>query len=246
MGLLHSVKFLGYAWLDFTRYYLAGRRNGFDRTYFQHVTGAWSRGLLRSAGVDFQVDGAENLPAGPFLIAANHQSYLDIPLLVVALGDHKPIFIMKQELLKVPLLGRLAVAAGAIAINRGDRRQAVAAIEEGLRQVKPGEAVMMFPEGTRTRTGKMGTAKKGVFYFAIHTGLPIAPVAITGSFDRFPKDHFFSINPGPVRVQILPAISPDPDRGDDQVNDLVERWVAVVQTAVGELEPATGAAAGAL
>ena len=246
MGFLHSVKFLGYAWLDFTRYYLAGRRNGFDRAYFQDVTGAWSRGLLRSAGVDYQVEGAENLPSGPFLIAANHQSYLDIPLLVVALGDHRPIFIMKQELLKVPLLGRLAVAAGAIAINRGDRRQAIAAIEEGLRQVKPGEAVMMFPEGTRTRTGRMGPAKKGVFYFAIHTGLPIAPVAITGSFDRFPKDRFFSINPGPVRVQILPAICPDPDRGDDQVDDLIERWVAAVKTAVGELEPAASAAAGAI
>lgn len=237
MGLWHFLKFAAYVWADFLRVYFKARATGHSSEFYRLERKPWGQRLMRQAGIDLTARGLEKIGPGPYLVAPNHQSYLDVPaLLAVMPGCGK--FVLKKELLNWPIFGRLLRNTGQIPIDRSDRSQAIGAIEESLRRLEPGDFVYMFPEGTRTRDGKLGKAKRGVFYFAVHAGLPILPVAIKGSFERLPRGAYAKFNPGPIHLEVLDPIVPDPARGDDQVGELQERWESAMRRALGEIEPA--------
>ena len=126
-----------------------------------------------------RVTGAADFPrTGPVLIAANHLSYLDIPFLIIFL-PRPPIFIAKQEVTAVPLVGRLIHRLGTVSIRRGqsDRR----AIRHSLAVLENGDVLLIFPEGTRSRRPGLLAGLPGVGLLARRAGVPLVTAAITGT-----------------------------------------------------------------
>ncbi|HKP30918.1 MAG TPA: lysophospholipid acyltransferase family protein [Gemmatimonadales bacterium] len=153
----------------------------YDRAAFQ-----WSSALLRAGRITVRVEGPGVLRDRPVVYVANHISLLDIPALVVGLPP-VPKFVMKKELLRVPIFGRAAKAAGHIAIDRANRGAAFAAYDEAAEVVRQGRSALVFAEGTRSRHGKLLPFKKGPFVLAIAAHVPIVPVVVVGSYDLMPS-----------------------------------------------------------
>lgn len=146
----------------------------------------WSAALLRAGRITVRVEGPGLLGDRPVVYVANHISLLDIPALVVGLPP-VPKFVMKKELLQVPIFGRAARAAGHIAIDRGNRGAAFAAYDDAAEVVRRGRSALVFAEGTRSRNGKLLPFKKGPFVLAIAAHVPIVPVVVVGSYDLMPR-----------------------------------------------------------
>lgn len=145
-------------------------------------------------------------PNVSYVIIANHESMFDI---LAIYGWLTLIFkwIMKAELRKVPAIGPACAAAGHIFIDRSNPVNAKLSLDKAEAQLKNGVSVVIFPEGTRTKTGKMGPFKKGAFKIAQDINLPILPVAIKGSFERVKNGGLF-IFPGKITLSVCPEINP--------------------------------------
>ncbi len=150
----------------------------------------WSRVILRVCGIRVQVKGLENLPNnGPFVFMSNHQSYFDIFALLAYLPtDFK--FILKQELMRIPLFGLTMKRAGHIAIKRENTRKAIQSIDQLAQKIKSGDSVLIFPEGTRSKDGHLQPLKKGGFHLALKSGCHIVPIAISNSYRIVVKGSF--------------------------------------------------------
>jgi 1-acyl-sn-glycerol-3-phosphate acyltransferase len=148
----------------------------------------WARAILRAAGIPVTLSGAGHLaPRGPQIVVANHASFFDILALLAYLPvDAK--FIAKKELYAIPLLGPAMRAAGHVRIDRGNRGQAFGAYEEAAKQMREKLlTIVVYPEGTRTRTGDLLPFKKGPFVFAIGSAAPVVPCYVGGAFGIQPK-----------------------------------------------------------
>ena len=160
------------------------------------------RVALRLAGTRIEVLGKERLgDHRNTVIVANHGSHLDAPVLLQALGvDFKAV--AKKEIFRVPVLSSVLRLAGFIEVDRADRTQATRAIARAVAALKGGDCFLIFPEGTRSRTGELGPFKKGGFVVAMDAGSLIVPVALAGTRDLMPRGRF-RIRPGTVRVRVL-------------------------------------------
>jgi 1-acyl-sn-glycerol-3-phosphate acyltransferase len=148
----------------------------------------WSRQILRFTGVPVRVEGAEHVAAqGPQIVVASHASFFDTIALLAYLPVH-PKFIAKKELYGIPVFGGAIRAAGHVRMDRGNQKQAFAAYEETAQQMRRNKlTIVVYPEGTRTRTGELLPFKKGPFFFAIGAGVPIIPCYVSGAFQIQPK-----------------------------------------------------------
>jgi 1-acyl-sn-glycerol-3-phosphate acyltransferase len=159
----------------------------------------WARNALWAAGVPYRVVGLEAVAVDrPFVIASNHQSWFDIFLLAAALPGSLR-FVAKKELARVPLLGRAMRHAGHIFIDRQNRQAAFGAYEEAAAAIREGISAVVFPEGTRSRTGELLPFKKGPFVLAIAAGVPLVPAYCAGTFTLLPKGSW-RIRPHPVAL----------------------------------------------
>ena len=174
-------------------------RNG--RIIHAYVAVPWAKMILRVCGVKVRVKGMENVKENlPHVFLTNHQSYFDIFALLAHLpADFK--FILKQELMKIPLLGLSMKRAGYIAINREDPRGAVKSLREAAEKIKNGSSVVIFPEGTRSRDGRLQPFKSGGFHLALKAGCDVVPVAIINSRNIVPKGSL-RINKGSFALNI--------------------------------------------
>ncbi len=165
---------------------------------------------LKLGGIRVSVRGLEHLgDARNVMLMANHASMLDPCVLLEAIPvDFKVL--VKQELFKVPFLGTAMRRAGLIPVDRADRERARASIAKAVESLKAGNSFLVFPEGTRSRTGELGDLRKGVFIAAMEAGSRIVPVAVKGTRELLPKGRF-SIQPGPVTVELLPPVQASPD-----------------------------------
>ena len=147
----------------------------------------WARIILRVCGIKVYVKGLENIePEVPCIYMTNHQSAFDIFALLAYLPvDFK--FIMKEELMRIPLLGMAMKRVGYIGIARDNPRSAVKSLKEAGEKIKRGVSVLIFPEGTRSKDGKLQEFKKGGFKLATRTGVNIVPICIRGSYRIVPK-----------------------------------------------------------
>jgi len=136
----------------------------------------------------FKVRGAENLPrTGAAIIASNHASYLDPPLIGMAIP--RPIFYFAKEELFRTFFGSAIRIVNAIPVNRDqlDRKT----LRTVLKVLAQGEMILMFPEGTRTKTGELQEGKPGTGFIAYHAKVPVIPAYISGSFDILPRGGKF-------------------------------------------------------
>ncbi|HUJ68612.1 MAG TPA: lysophospholipid acyltransferase family protein [Syntrophorhabdales bacterium] len=151
----------------------------------------WAAIHLRVNGVIVSLEAADNMPEPPFLLMSNHQSALDIFALLAGV----PVsfkFIAKRELFRIPVFGWAMKRAGYIAIDRDNPREALKAIEESARKIKEGTTVLIFPEGHRSRDGRLQPFMKGGFSLASRAGVPVVPLAIRGSYALQPKGSILS------------------------------------------------------
>jgi 1-acyl-sn-glycerol-3-phosphate acyltransferase len=166
---------------------------------FQTAAHLWARFLALFSGVRVKVSGLENVPRDrPVIFAANHQGMSDI---LIALG-FLPVrfrFAIKKELFKVPLFGCYLRKAGYFSIDRKMVLSAYRTVDKIIEIIKEGESVLLFPEGTRTKTGEVGRLKRGSLLAALKSRAPIVPVAISGSYNILPRGSWI-IRPHPVRV----------------------------------------------
>ncbi|MCP8968965.1 lysophospholipid acyltransferase family protein [Ectobacillus ponti] len=154
----------------------------FDRLV--HRTPHWfGRGMLGLTGSQVEVRGLENMPKDQaVLIVGNHQSNFDIPLLMGYL--EKPIgFVAKAELKKIPIASTWIGLMNGIFMNRSDRRQSLQAIKDGIEALKQGHSLVIFPEGTRSKSKEMGEFKTGSLSLAVKSGVPIVPVTVNGTYN---------------------------------------------------------------
>ncbi|GBE15782.1 MAG TPA: 1-acyl-sn-glycerol-3-phosphate acyltransferase [Proteobacteria bacterium] len=169
----------------------------FDRSGFavhRIFARGWARSVLRIADIRVSVRGLDILSehTGPFVVVMNHQSQLDIPLVVFALPLQLR-FVGKIELSRIPIFGRAVRRMGHFLIDRKDHAVATAAFADaGALMVRTGVSVVVAPEGTRSPDGKLLPFKKGAFVLAIQAGLPVLPITVRGTRDAMPKSGYTS------------------------------------------------------
>lgn len=165
------------------------------------------RMLLALAGVRIVEYGREHLPRrGAALYMANHQSNLDPPVLFFRLPGYISV-LAKQELFRIPLLGLVFKVGGLIPVDRSNRESAIASIDKAVTALKGGRPFLIFPEGTRSPDGHLLTFKKGPFFMAQQSGMPIIPVTISGTKERMRKGSL-RIVPGVVHVHYHAPVMP--------------------------------------
>lgn len=165
----------------------------------------WARILASAAPMRVRVEGRENIdPQQSYVLVSNHQSQFDIFLLYGWLGvDFK--WVMKQELRTVPGIGVACDRLGHIFVDRSNHTAAMASLEEAKKKIINGTSVMFFPEGTRSRDGKLMQFKRGAFRMAVDLGLPILPLTVTGTRNVLPAGTS-DLMPGSARLIIHPPI----------------------------------------
>jgi len=142
-------------------------------------------------------------PRRPYVVVSNHESFADILLISHLPWEMK--WLSKAELFKVPVLGWLMRLAGDIPVRRGEGRSAVEALQRCRAVLKQRVSVMIFPEGTRSPTADMLPFKDGAFRLAIDTGVPILPLAVSGTGTALPK-HGFLFGRAKAEVRVLEPI----------------------------------------
>lgn len=160
----------------------------------------WTWLILRIAGISLKIRGLENIdPGQQYIFMVNHQSNIDIPVVVQSLANFQLRWIAKKELLWVPLFGWAMWATKHITVDRSDRTDAVKSLERAKQRIAAGISVVVFPEGTRSRDGKLSRFKKGGFLLAVQTGKNIVPITINGSGKVLPSGDW-RLRPGTIEV----------------------------------------------
>jgi 1-acyl-sn-glycerol-3-phosphate acyltransferase len=170
---------------------------------------AWAHPILAAlallCGLRHEVRGRENLPAGAVLIAAKHQSAWDTIIFSILLWDHS--FVLKRELLWVPLFGLYLARAGLIAVDRQGGARALKQMVAAARRVAAlGRPIVIFPEGTRVAPDQHRPYQPGVAALYSQLGLPVVPVALNSGL--FWRRRSFLKRPGTITLEFLPPIAP--------------------------------------
>ena len=192
---------------------------------------SWGRTNLRLlrliCGIDVAWTGLEKIPPGPLIVAAKHQSSWETFGLLTLFDD--PTFIVKRELMWIPLFGWYIWKANMIPVDRGARTQALVAMTERAHAELAGNRqLVIFPEGTRRAPGAEPAYKFGVAHLYAETGVPCLPVALNSGL-VWPRRAFLR-HPGTVRVEILDPIPPGLGR-----TEFFERLKTDIETATARL-----------
>ena len=200
----------------------------------------WSQQILRGAGTPIEIQGLERIPAGqPVVHASNHSSMFDIWALSASLPGSTR-FVAKEELGRIPLVGPAMKRAGHVMINRAVKAKAMESYAQAGDKIRSGISPIVFPEGTRSRTGEMLPFKTTPFALAIAAQVPVVPVYVHNTFKILPKGAW-RMRSMPIRIRIG---EPFPTKGltpDDRaaLKDRVEASVRALKARVDAEAPAT-------
>jgi len=171
----------------------------------RYVARTWARWCAWRTPIFVTVEGEENARAGQsYIVVSNHESQYDI-LLIYGWLDLDVKWVMKKELRKIPGIGIGCEKVGHIIVDRSDPEQARGAINDALQVLGNGIGILFFPEGTRSRDGRLLPFKKGAFRVAIEQQVPILPMTVIGTRDVLPAKTL-RLFPGRVKLVIHPPI----------------------------------------
>lgn len=167
---------------------------------------AWATKVLKRVRLNLTVTGMENLPPADEVVVfvCNHQSYMDIPVLLAGLDFPRPL-LAKKEIGKVPLLSSWMNQLGCVYVERDDARAALNALKQCEDLLKSGSSLIVFPEGSRAKCDTMGEFKGGAMRMALKTGVRIIPLAIDGSY-KVLEGNRYRLQSADVRLVILPGV----------------------------------------
>ncbi|MBK8908374.1 MAG: 1-acyl-sn-glycerol-3-phosphate acyltransferase [Rhodospirillales bacterium] len=183
------------------------------RRWVHKATRFWLCGILALVaaicGLRYRVAGAENLPAGAAIVASKHQSAWDTFVFHQVLDD--PVYVMKRELFRIPLIGWYMRKVGSIGIDRNARVHALKMIAlDAKRALASGRQIVIFPEGTRVAPGDERPYRAGIAALYEAASVPVVPVALNSGI--FWGRRSFRKHPGLITLAFLPPIAPGLDR----------------------------------
>jgi 1-acyl-sn-glycerol-3-phosphate acyltransferase len=167
----------------------------------QRIARLWARGVVWGAGCRLTVRGEENLYKCPVAVyASNHTSYMDTPVVFAALPFQFRI-LAKKELWPIAFIGWYLDRSGQIPINTANPRATLSSLGLGVKALRSGMPLFVFPEGARTTTGNLQSFLSGAAYLAIRAQVPLVPIALSGVFDLLPI-HTRHLYPGELTVTV--------------------------------------------
>ena len=174
----------------------------FDKSgRLQHrIARQWARASVACSCSRVQVIGLENIPSETAVFAANHTSYMDTPVVFASLPFQFRI-LAKKELFTLPFIGWYLDRSGQLPIDTANPRSTLSSFAAGVRTLRQGLSVFVFPEGARTPTGEVQAFLNGAAYLALRAQVPLVPIALIGVYDLLPihTTHFY---PSPTKTPI--------------------------------------------
>lgn len=199
--------------------------------YVGELANEWAKARMKDIGSNIVITGLENIPQNRnFVLIANHQSNLDIFVVLATIG--RPLgFVAKVELAKIPVLKKWMLELGCLFMDRKDMRQSMKTILDGIKRLKEGCNLAIFPEGTRT-DGPMLEFKGGSFKLATKSNVPILPLTIDGTHEIFEDNHGW-VKPAEIRLTYHPIIETNGMSREEQ-KELPQRVQAIIGSALKE------------
>lgn len=192
------------------------------------ITYQWGNALLKRAKVKLNITGLEKIPERPVLFVSNHQSNFDIPVFFAAINKQVG-FVAKAELYKIPVFSKWIEAIQSVSIDRGDARQSLKAIDEGIQLLQKGYSLVIFPEGTRSKSSQMQEFKKGSLRLATKPGMPIVPVTLNGTYKIFEEHN--RITSAEVDLTVHDPIYTK-DLSKEEINELSDKVHAIIKAGI--------------
>jgi 1-acyl-sn-glycerol-3-phosphate acyltransferase len=194
---------------------------------YRLATGAAFAGV-RLAGISVEIEGLDRFDHDrSYIYMCNHVSAIDPPI-VVPLIPRRTSVLVKKELFRIPLLGRAMRMGSLVPVDRSDRDSAIASVRRAAEVLRSGINMMVYPEGTRSPDGRLLPFKKGPFYLAMESGVPVLPMTIRGAYELMPKGTR-KLKKGTTRVVFHPPVSPADCRDRD---DLMAKVRAAIASAL--------------
>ncbi|MCM1992847.1 lysophospholipid acyltransferase family protein [Oceanirhabdus seepicola] len=189
--------------------------------YIHDVTSKWARRNVKISGAKVNIFGEENIPKDiPVVFISNHQGNFDIALFMSYIEKPKG-YIAKAEMKKVPLIRTWMEFMNCVFMDRSNLRKSAQAIIEGVKILKGGHSLVIFPEGTRSKGGPLGEFKAGSFKLATKAKVPIIPITIDGSY-KLLEQNKNKIKPAEVNLYIHPMIETK-ELSKEEQNELPEK-----------------------
>src|ERR1700723_1149715 len=186
---------------------------------------------LRLAGIHVHVEGLENIPPGVCIFASNHASNLD-PVALTPNIPRRISLLAKKEVFKIPVLSKAIRMAKIVPVDRGDSEAAAESVDLAIKYLKEGLSFCVYPEGTRSRDGRLLPFKKGTFLMAIRAAAWVVPVSLAGT-QRLMRKGDWTIHPGEVVVRYGPPILAA-EYAEDQRDELRRRAQEMVAAGLPE------------
>jgi 1-acyl-sn-glycerol-3-phosphate acyltransferase len=188
---------------------------------FRWLSKRYAAAAVRMLGVTVEARGVSRVdPSRGYVFMSTHASHLDSPALAIALPQ--PTFwVFKKELARIPVFGWVLLALGQVMIDRSNAKQARESMEEAGRELTGNLSILIYPEGTRSKDGRLQPFKKGGFHLALQAGLPLVPVRVSGSHALLPPGAL-TVRPGRVAVELFDPI-PTEGKTDRDIPELMDR-----------------------